>query len=179
VSALISSKRYAKAVFEIAVEENNFEEWQNNLNKISSIMQNSELALLLDNPKLKFEQKTDLLDRLLGKINPEALNFAHLLVLKNKYRNATQISEQFRTFVDEFKGIKMAEIVSAIPLDESEKKKIVDRLEEIIGNKIRAEFEVDERILGGFVARVDGSLIDGSIKNRLDSLRNSIGLIKK
>ena len=179
MSALVSSKRYAKAIFEIAGEKNNFEEWQNDLNKIAVIMQNSELASLLENPKLKFEQKTDLIDRLLGKINPEALNFAHLLVLKNKYRNATQISEQYRTFVDEFKGIKRAEIVSAIPLDDSEKNKIIDRLEEIIGSKIRAEFEVNEKILGGFVARIDGSLIDGSIKNRLDSLRNSIRLIKK
>jgi F-type H+-transporting ATPase subunit delta len=141
-------------------------------------MRNSELALLLENPKLKFEQKTELIDRLLGKINPKALNFAHLLILKNKYRNAAQISKQYQTFVDEFKGIKRAEIVSAIPLDDSEKNKIINRLEEIIGNKIRADFEVDEKILGGFIARIDGSLIDGSIKNRLDSLRNSIGLSK-
>jgi F-type H+-transporting ATPase subunit delta len=179
MSVLVSSKRYAKAIFEIAGENRNFEEWQIDLDKIAVIMQNPDLALLLDNPKLKFEQKTDLIDRFLGKINPQALNFAHLLILKNKYQNAKQIGEQYRTFVDEFNGIKRAEIVSAIPLDDSDKNKIVDRLEQIIGNRIKAEFEVDARILGGFVARIDGSLIDGSIKNRLDSLRNSIGLIKK
>jgi F-type H+-transporting ATPase subunit delta len=179
VSALVSSRRYAKAIFEIASEKGNFEEWQNDLNKIAVITQNSELDLLFENPKLKFEQKTELLDRFLGKINQEALNFAHLLILKNKYRNAPQISEQYRTLVDEFRGIKRAEIVSAIPLDDSEKNNIARRLEQIIGSKISCEFRVDEKILGGFIARVDGSLIDGSIKNRLDSLRNSIGLIKK
>lgn len=179
MSALVSSKRYAKAIFEIAGEKGNFEEWQNDLDKIAILMQNPDLALLLENPKLKFEQKTDLIDRFMGKSSQETLNFAHLLVLKNKYQNARQISEQYRVFVDEFRGIKRAEIISAIPLDDLERNKIVARLEQIVGNKVKAEFTVDENILGGFVARIDGSLIDGSIKNRLDSLRNSIGLIKK
>jgi F-type H+-transporting ATPase subunit delta len=179
MSSLVSSKRYAQAIFQIAGEKNEFEEWQNNLRKIAYIMRDENFALIVESPKLRFEQKSKLIDTILGKIDPFALNFAYLLVVKNKTRSAGEIADQFEVLVDVQKGIKHAEIISAIPLEEAEKNKIVDKLEQIIGLKLRPTFSVNKDILGGFIARIDGSLIDGSIKNRLYLLRNNISTASK
>ena len=179
MSVAVSSKRYAQAIFEIAMKSHELDEWQNNLKKIAELMQNDEFSALMENPKLRFEKKSQLIDATLGKINPLARNLIYLLVLKNKFKNASQISDQYTSLVDEHKGIKKADVITSIPLDDLEKRSLVDRLEKLVESKLRVNFEVDINIIGGFVARIDGTLLDGSISNKLEILRNNIGQIRK
>jgi F-type H+-transporting ATPase subunit delta len=179
MSVAVSSKRYAQAIFAIAMESHALDEWQNNLLKITELMQNDEFSSLMENPKLRFEKKSTLIDAVLGKINPLARNLAYLLVLKNKFKYAGQIADQYISLVDECKGIKKADVITSIPLDDMEKRKLVDRLEKLVESKLRVEFEVDINIIGGFVARINGTLLDGSISNKLAILRNNISLIRK
>jgi F-type H+-transporting ATPase subunit delta len=174
MSTTTSSKRYAQAVFQIAKEKNNLDEWLLDLRKIADLMHNPEFATVMENPEIPFELKAKSLREILGKINSLALNLGFLLIAKNKFRNACQIVEEFNYLLNEHRGVKNAEIITAIPVDNTEKNILVQNLETLIGNKITADFKVDPNILGGMVAKVDGNLIDGSIRSKLELLKKSM-----
>jgi F-type H+-transporting ATPase subunit delta len=169
-----SVKRYAQAVFEIALESNKLKEWQSNLRKIAKIAQNTEFTNLIENPKLAFELKAKLAQEILGKINPMALNLVYLLIAKGKLKNAGQLAEEYERLLNDHYGIKSAEVTTAIALDDAEKERLSHHLEAIIGKKVRIKIQVDPDILGGFIARIDDSLIDGSIRNKLEMLKKSL-----
>ena len=174
MSITTSSKRYAQAVFQIARDKNNLDEWQLNLKKIADSMQNSEFVSVIENPKVPFELKAQLTREKLGKINSLALNLTYLLILKNKLKIAGQIAEEFDHLLNEDRGIRNAEVITAVSIDNSDRENLTQRLETIIGSKIAADFKVDPAILGGIIARVDGSLIDGSIRHKLEMLKKSM-----
>lgn len=179
MSTAVSSKRYAQAVFQIAQKKNDFEDWQKSLQKISEIMGNPQFASLMENPRLHFEQKMKLIKEVLGAINPEALNLAYLLVHKGKIKNASQVSEEYESLLDEYKGIKRAEIITPIELDNTEKQRFQQQLEKLTGSKLKMHFQIDPELLGGFIARIDGTLIDGSVKNKLNILKKNISMATK
>jgi F-type H+-transporting ATPase subunit delta len=179
MSITTSSKRYAQAVFQIARDRNNLDVWQTDLNKITELMQNSDFLSVIENPKISFELKAKLIRELLGKVNPLALNFSYLLIVKNKFKNASQIAEEFEHLLNEYRGIRNAEIITAIAIDNSDRNNLTKRLETMLGSKIAVDFKVDPAILGGFIAKVDGNLIDGSIRNKLEMLKKNMAGIKK
>ena len=179
MSTTTSSKRYAQAVFQIARDRNNLDEWQLDLKKIADLIQNPEFVSVIENPKVTFELKTKLVRDMLGKINSLALNLAYLLITKNKFKNAGQIAEEFDHLLNEYRGISNAEITTAVPIDNPDRKRLTQRLETILGSKVAADFKVDPAILGGIIARVDGSLIDGSIRRKLEMLKKSMVGIRK
>ena len=142
-------------------------------------MENKEFAEIIENPKVPFDLKAKLAEENLKGIDPLALNLVFLLIHKNKIELADQITEEYEREVDEYNGIKRADVVSAIPVDDAYKKRLGQQLEEIIGSKLNIKFEVDPEILGGFVAKIDGKLIDGSIRNRLEILKKNISGINE
>jgi F-type H+-transporting ATPase subunit delta len=174
-----SIKRYAQAVFEIALESNKLEEWQSNLTKIAKLVQDDEFISLVENPKIPFDLKTKLVQEKLGKTNPMALNLVYLLITKGKLKTAGEISVEYNRFLNEHYGIKSAEVTTAIPLDNAEKEKLGQNLEALVGKKVSMNVQVNPDILGGFIARIDDSLIDGSIRNRLEMLKKRLAETRK
>jgi len=172
--ATVSSKRYAQAVFEIASEKNELEKWQPDLKRIAELAQDSETMSLLENPKVPFELKAKLAQEKLGKISPLALNLFYLLILKGRLRSAPQIADEYQCLLDDHRGIRHAEVTTAIPLDETNINKITQSLETMIGKKIGLSLKIDPAILGGFIARIDDSLIDCSIRSELEQMRKSL-----
>jgi F-type H+-transporting ATPase subunit delta len=175
----LSSKRYAQAVFEIARDSEEFEKWQPDLKKIAELAQDSEDMALLENPKVPFELKTKLAKEKLGKVNELAMNLTCLLILKGHLRSAAGIADDYRHLLDDFRGIKHAEVTTAIPLDDSSIKKVTSNLEAMIGKKISLSLNVDPDIIGGFIARIDDSLIDCSVRNELEQLRQDLIEVKR
>jgi F-type H+-transporting ATPase subunit delta len=174
-----SIKRYAQAVFEIALESDKLKEWQSNLREIAHLVQDNEFTTLAENPKLPFELKTKLVQEKLGKINSMALNLVYLLMTKGKLKNAGQIADEYERLLNDHYGIKSAEVTTAIALDATERERLCHYLEAIVGKKIRIETQIDPDILGGFIARIDDSLINGSIRNKLEMLKKSLAEPKR
>ena len=171
----ISARRYARAVFEIAREENELEGWQSSLSKLVEAMQDSEIASLLESPKLPFDLKTELIEEKLGGINPLALNLAYLLVSKDRLKDIDQIAAEYERLLGYYYGIKHVEVITAVPLDDAAKQGFKRHLETISGGEVRISLQVDPDIVGGFIAKIDDSLIDASIRNKLSMLRRSLG----
>jgi len=177
--ATVSSKRYAQAAFQIAQENNTLEEWRPDLRRIAELAQDSEIASLLENPKLPFELKMKLAQERLDKISPLALNFAYLLIAKSRLKSAGQVADEYERFLDDYYGIGRAEVTTAIPLERADRERLNQRLEIVVGKKVSVRLQVDPNILGGFIARIDDSLIDCSVRNRLRNLRRSLVEIRK
>ena len=179
MSTTTSSKRYAQAVFQIAREKNSLAEWQLDLKKIADLMQNMEFVAVIGNPVFPFDLKSKLLKELLGKIDSFALNLGYLLIIKNKFKNAGQIAEEFDHLLNSYRGIKNAEITTAIPIDNSDRKRVTQQLEIALSSRVATDFNVDPSILGGIIARVDGTLIDGSVRSKLEILKKNMAGISK
>jgi len=169
-----SVKRYAQAVFEIALESNNLKEWQSNLGEIAQLIRDTEFASIIENPKIPFELKAKLAQGILGKINPMALNLVYLLIAKGKLKDAGHLAGEYQRLLNDHYGIKTAEVTTAIALDNTERERISHHIEAITGKKVSINIQVNPDILGGFIARIGDSLIDGSIRNKLEMLKKSL-----
>jgi F-type H+-transporting ATPase subunit delta len=170
----VSGKWYAQAIFELALEKKEMESFQIGLDQLTELTQDESLVTLLDNPKLPFEAKESLVKEKLGKVHPFVLNVALLLVSKDGLRLAGDIADHYRSLFDAYRGIECAELTTAISLDEKDKEVISKRVGEILGRKVTLDLQVNPSILGGFIARVGDTLIDGSVRQNLDSLGKSL-----
>jgi F-type H+-transporting ATPase subunit delta len=169
-----SAKRYAQAVFELALEKNEFEGWQEGLKKIVDLTTDNKLMALLENPNLSFAAKKTLLQERLGKINPLAFNLALLLVSKGLLRRSGDLLEKYNELLDAHLGIERAKVTTALPLGDEEKNAVSERLEKIVERKVVVDAQVDPSIIGGFIARIGDTLIDGSVHQKLESLKRTL-----
>ena len=169
-----SGKWYAQAIFEIAVEKKVLESVRESLEKLAGLAQNETFMALLENPKLHLEAKANLIKEGLGEVDPFVSNLALLLVGKEYLRLAGEISRDYQALLDASRDIEHAELTTAISLDEKDKEVISKGVGEILGRKVTLDLQVNPSILGGFIARVGDTLIDGSVRQNLDSLGKSL-----
>ncbi len=168
------ARRYAQAVFEIALERKEPDRWQADLAKIARLPEDTAFFAFLENPKFRFEDKTRLLSERLGDVNPLALNLVYLLVTRGQLGEVGDISNQYQRLLDDYRGIEQAEVKAAVPLDEEDREKLTRQLEEVVGKKVILKFAVDPGIIGGIVARIDGKLLDGSTRSKLEVLKKGL-----
>jgi F-type H+-transporting ATPase subunit delta len=169
-----SGKRYAQAAFELAMESGKLEDWQVGLSRIVDVTGNEKLMTLMENPKLPFAAKRELMKEGLGEVNPLVLNLAYLLASRGMLRRAESISQEYDRLLDAYRGIEHAVVVTAVTLDDDEKEEFSRQLGEMVGRKVVVEVQTDPSVLGGFRAKVGDTLIDGSTRNKLESLRKSL-----
>jgi len=170
----VYAKRYAQAVFELALERKELDRWQSDLRKIANLAEDAALSAVLENPKFRFEEKAKLLSERLGKINPLALNLAYLLVSRGRLWVIGDIADEYQRRLDSHRGIERAEVTTAIPLDDEDRLKLEEHLGGIVSKKVMLEPEVDSRVIGGFVARIGGKLLDGSTRSKLEALKREL-----
>jgi len=169
-----SGKRYAQAVFELALEKGEPDSWQVGLSNVTGIVTDIKIMGLLENPKLPFDAKKNFLKERLGKVNPLVLNLACLLMSRGKLKVIGDISRHYARLLDAHYGIEHAELITAVPLDDEVKKNLSTRFAEMVGHEVVIDTRTDPSIVGGFRARIGDTLIDGSIKNTLESLRKNL-----
>jgi len=172
-------RRYAQAVFDIAVEKQELDKWQSELKKIAVLGENPETAALLENPKLRLEDKKKVLTAVLPDVSPQALNLVYLLVTKSNLAIVADIAEEYQQLLDAHRGIERADVFTAVPLDDDDKRKLEARLGVIVDKKVVIKQEVDPDLLGGIVARMGGKLLDGSVRSRLAALKDEISNIPR
>ena len=169
-----SGKRYAQAAFELALEKNELESWRVGLKKMAELSGNEDLMALLQSPRFPFDAKEDLLRKQLGEIHPLVSNLALLLVNKGTFRLSGNIFQQYNDLLDAYRGIERAKVTAAVPLSDEDKETISSRLGKVVDRKVAIDAQVDTSLIGGFIARIGDMLIDGSIRQRLESLKKSL-----
>jgi F-type H+-transporting ATPase subunit delta len=171
----VSPKSYARAIFEIALERNELDKWQYDLDTMVELAKDAVLLTLLQSPKLKFEDKAKMVNDRLPELGTLTRNLAYLLVVKRKMNLIGGIANQYQKMVDNYHGIEHAEITTAIPLEDADKIKMEKVLSKTLGKKLIIETKVDPAIIGGLVVRVNGKLLEGSTRNKLLSLKKELG----
>jgi F-type H+-transporting ATPase subunit delta len=162
----------------MALQEKDLNRWQTDLRKVATLLKDSALAALIANPKITGEEKSKTLAQRLGEINPLVIKLVLLLAAKGKVAAIDDIAEEYQALVDNYRGIEgteIAEITTAIPLDDADKLKIAQRITEIVGKPVQLRPKVDPAIIGGIIIRVGDKLIDGSLRSKLAALRKDLG----
>ncbi len=170
----ISIRRYARAVFELASEEQ-MDDIKADLKKVADLGRDVDIVSYLDNPKINYDDKIALLHKRIGIISETVTNLLYLLITKNQVNILPDITSAYEHMVDEFNGIERAEIITAIPIDDKTRKNINLKLSKVIGKKVIIETEkIDPDLIGGIMIKVAGKLIDGSTRGRLIELRKEL-----
>jgi F-type H+-transporting ATPase subunit delta len=175
VSAL--SRRYAKALVEIGVEQQAVESFGDELAQVKDILsQEVLLRQLLDSPTLALEKKQAMLADLSNVLElTEGMdNFLGLLLSKGRLCYLEQIESNYRSLADELSGIMSAKITSASELDDEQKQAIATLLEKQTGKQVVVSVEVDAELIGGLQAEIGGRLFDGSVKTQLKRIEESL-----
>ncbi len=170
-----SAIRYAKAVFQLAVDRNELENWLEDLTQLADSITNQEFGEILAAPRIAASQKERIVREALGSsVGPLALNLMFLLVSRNAIHSLPEVADRYQEMLDAHRGIERAEVVSAVPLDDAQRDSVADMLERTSGKEIRLSARVDPEILGGMVIRVGDRVMDGSARTRLQSMRREI-----
>ena len=168
------TKRYAQAVFEIALERKELDRWQSDLRTIASLGEDETVVAFLENPKFRFDDKVGLLSGQLSNINPLALNLVYLLVTRGRLSMVGTIADEYQRLLDSYRGVEPAEVITAVPLDDEDKLGLGERLGVVVGKKVVVKPEVDSSLIGGFIARIGGKLLDGSTRGKLEVLKREL-----
>lgn len=170
----VYARRYARAVFEIALEKKEPDRWQSDLKKIAQLGQDAAFIALMENPKVGFEKKAKILSKLLGDINPLALNLVYLLATRGSLSMVGDIAQEYQRLLDSYRGIEQAEVITAVPLGAQERQKLEEHLGKVVGKKVVLTSSVDPSLIGGMIARVGGKLLDGSTNSQLMALKKEL-----
>ncbi len=178
----VYARRYSQAVFRIALDGKELNRWQSDLRKVASLVKEDALFALLENREVSFDNKAKVLSERLGEINPLALKLVSLLVAKGRLGMINDIADEYQRLLDSYHGIEgaeVAEVTTAIPLDDEDKLRLGEHLEAIVGKKVVIKPEVDSSLIGGIVARIGGKLLDGSTRSRLEALKRELSGLAK
>jgi F-type H+-transporting ATPase subunit delta len=174
VARRIYARRYAQAVFSIALEKNELDRWQSDLEKIAVLSEDDTFIALMENPKVSFGDKAKVLAEPLADINPLALNLVYLLMTRGRLGLIGDIADEYQRLLDSHRGIEQAEVITAVPLDAKERRRLEKDLGAVVGKKVVLQPRVDPSLLGGIIARVGGKLLDASTHSKLVALRDKI-----
>jgi F-type H+-transporting ATPase subunit delta len=171
-----ASRRYATALLKQSVEENNLDETVADVEMIDKTFSGSkELELVLGNPVIKKDKKLAILSELF-KSAVGKLTWRFILMLSDKDRLALLpgIVSDFSRQYNLHAGILDIQVSSAYELDDKQKRNLVSALEDSTGKKIKPTYIQNPDLRGGLVVRIGDTVIDGSVKHKLEQLQNTL-----
>ena len=173
----ISANRYSLALFELASEANLLiQVEENSLSFLKLISENKEFKNLIKDPTINRDVLNNIINKIFENDKLENLfkNFLSLLIIKRRFFYVEQILLSFIEICSEKRGELKAEIKSAKELTQDEIKKITKELSDNFNSKIKLNYNHDESLIGGLIVQVGSTMIDTSIKNKLQQIENKM-----
>jgi len=157
--------RYAKAVLSLAIDKNNADEVNENMQLIASTLNEAkDLQIALNSPVIKVDTKKDTILAVFGdSINTISKGLINQLVENKRLTILADVATQYTIIYDFHKGTQAAVVTSAVPLTDSLKEKILSKVKEIVGKKVTIENIIDPSIIGGFILRVGDKQFDARL----------------
>jgi ATP synthase F1 delta subunit len=169
------AKVYARSLFEVARESGKLDQVREQLGQfVDALNENRELAVFFFSPYFSISEKQDALGRVLVDADPIFVNFLALLIEKHRMPAIFRIRQAFEQLWEEENRTLPVEITSAIELDEGTTESLARQIAERADRRVKLATRVDPEILGGLVVRVGNSILDASIRNRLEQLRRQV-----
>lgn len=170
------SRDYAVALFTVAKEENREEVVYNDLKKVEAVFAEiPEYLDLLSAPSIPLKKRLEAADEAFGKaVGDEVRSFIEILCKNSKIRTFPDCFSEFEDLYSSDTKTVTAEVYSAVPLSEDQKQKLCNKLKKITKKTVVLDCKIDETLIGGVTVKVDGTIIDGSVKRRLDDIKEVI-----
>jgi F-type H+-transporting ATPase subunit delta len=171
------ARRYAKAVFEIGVDQGGLDKIGGDLRTLAQAMHTSpELTNVLASPAIQKSDRKKVVDGLLQRIGVVSTtrNLVYLLLDGERLGAVPAISRELDRMIEAKAGRVSAEVVSARPLEPAQLSELIAVLEKLSGKKVSVQKREDPELLGGVVAKVGDTVYDGSLRTQLATLRDEL-----
>jgi len=172
---MTTARRYAEAAFQIAQRDGTVEQWLAQLEGVGGLAGDAQLVRRLEDPAVPYDVRRE---ALLGALDrdtlPQLRNLLELILQRRRVEMLGQIGREFRRLYNRQAGITEATAISATELSADEVRLLQERVERMAGGRVELHFQVDESLLGGVQLRLGDRLIDGSVRGRLERLRNEL-----
>ena len=167
---------YASALFQIVRAEGEIDRVEDELYRFGKLLDtNHELKQALSDQSIDKDQRKKVLNGLLeGKVSPHTLGLLGFVVEQGRARQLPQILSELSELAAESRNAVVAEVRSAIPLDEQQKTQLAAALSKATGKKVELKVLVDPEVIGGVVAKVGDTVIDGTVRRRLEQLKEQV-----
>jgi F-type H+-transporting ATPase subunit delta len=166
---------YARSLFEVAREHGSLDELREQIGQFADALnEHRELAVFFFSPYFSTKEKQEALARVLDGADPILLNFLKLLIENHRMPVIFRIRGEYERLWEEENRMLPVEITSAIELDNATTESVGKKIGERTGRKVTLAARVDPDILGGIIIRVGNSILDASIRNRLEQLRRHV-----
>lgn len=170
------ARPYAKAAFEHALEQQALDDWAAMLETAARVVEDDDMQRrVLGNPQLSSSQKAEVVVDVCGDAVSDAVrNFLRLVGQKGRLAALPAIVEQFSMLKAQQEKRMDVNIVSAFPLDDAQQDKLASALAKRLNREISITTQVDSTLLGGVILRAGDTVIDGSVRGRLNRLHEAL-----
>jgi F-type H+-transporting ATPase subunit delta len=167
---------YAAALLEIAKAEGNLDTVEDELFRVARTIESNEaLRSTLTDQAIPVDRRQKIMEALLdGKASPVTTALVSFVVGAGRSRNLPEIIDRLVARAAEERREAVAEVRTAYPLDEDHRQKLADALSKATGKHVSLKVVVDPAVMGGVIATIGDTVIDGTIRHRLDQLRESL-----
>ena len=170
------ARMYGGSLYDLAAEEGLESRILEELDQVTTLLKGDpEYLHLLSIPSIPKKERCGLLDEALqGRVHPYVLNFLKILCEKGTLRELPGCARAYRVRYNQAHGILEAVAVTAVPMTADQTARLHEKLEAVTGKTIDLKTKVDASVLGGIRLDIEGTELDGTVKNRLAALRSSI-----
>ena len=169
------ARPYAKAVFDLAQQENAFDAWTAALEQLAVISNDADFSALVSDPRVEGAKVAELLTDLAKDSLPEGgANLIKLLVQNDRVQSLVDINQQYTDLVAKANALVNADVITAKPLTEDQKSSLAAALEQRLGLRVQLEEIVDADLIGGAIIKAGDMVIDGSAKGRIEKLTTAL-----
>jgi F-type H+-transporting ATPase subunit delta len=166
-----AARRYGDAAFEIGRADGTLDAWERDLETLRTALADEHLRGLVEHPAIPFAEKEKVLRRVVTDVAREPLSLALLMIRRGRPGAIDAMVDRFAELVRRERGISLAEVRTALPLDSEQRSAITERLRALTGDRIEMNELVDESLIGGLTVRIGDRLYDASVRSRLERLR--------
>jgi len=169
-----AARRYTTALYEVSEEKGNTSEVANDIEKILVLINsNKDLELFFHSPIVNKDKKLSLINEIFGgNVTKLTMDFMILLVTRRREALLKGIFQDFINLKKEKDGIVDVEVKTSVPLNDEEKLKMKQKIDSFTKLKSNLSYEIDNSIIGGFVAKINDTILDASIKRQLERLKD-------
>lgn len=170
------SRRYSKALFELARETEREENIGREIEAFLSAYSGSELPTVLNNPAFDLDSRKKILVEVARhvQLSPLSEHFLLLLLERDRLSSLPAIASSYRRLLNSAKGRVEAKIVSAAPLESGAIERLLASLRQVSGKDVLLREESDPKLIGGLVIELEGKIYDGSIRTQLEKMTQRI-----
>lgn len=172
-----ASLQYANALADIALAQGAAEPAAKQLHDFgAAYAQSAELRTFLASPAVTAEAKHAVIEKITGRLGASKIirNFLFVITDHRRTQLIPEILTTFQQVIRQRQGVAEAQISSAVELSAAQKKELAATLTKLTGKQIETKYSLDPALLGGAVVRIGDTIYDGSLRSRLNEMRNRL-----